>query len=202
MRNFKYLTFTLSLLCTPVLFAAEQTSKKELVASVGNLCEHVGTYQKNTKGDKNFCEFKPIFSLALDYPIHAQYSLYPQVSISLPKKSRDKNISKLTYSTLINLVYRPHSFPLSYMLGTGIFFTRLSGNGGKATLNNGVDIEEFQLPGKVMTASNMIVNFGLNYKFKPNISGEIYSYFFNLDNAEDRSYSLGLNFNYHFGEIL
>jgi hypothetical protein len=176
------------------------TLTNDLTFSLGNLCEYIGKIQTDDKGSTNACSFLPTFATALDMKMTNDWILSPQIGATLPKSGRDENINRMTLFTLINLKYRTSYINL--IAGTGLYFTRISGNGGEEVLNNGNSTESFPLPKEAIWSRNLIVNLGAGLEFNRMWSGEVYTYIFNIEDSKERAISLGLTLSYHFGEVL
>lgn len=194
MKKLKYLIFLL-LVSSSSLFAST-----DLNVSLGNLCEYVGQIQTDEEGGKNFCSFLPSLSSSLDYQFMPGFILSPQLGATLPKSGRDENIKRMTMYALLNAKYKTHY--VNFITGLGLYFTRISGPGGEALLNNGNSTDSFPLPKEAVYTRNFIVNLGLGFDFTKEWSAEAYTYIFNTLKSEDRAFSLGLSATYHFGEVL
>ena len=192
----KKIYLTIALLClTSASFAAT-----DLTFSLGNLCEYVGEFQTDEKGDKNVCSFTPYIASSMDVSVADGFFVSPQLAFSLPQKGTDENIKRMTIAALINAKYKnPY---VNVIGGLGLFFTRIWGPGGEVELNNGTTIDSFPLPEEAVYTRNFILNLGLEKDFTTSWSGEIRTYIFNIASSEDRALSVGVHATYHFGEIL
>lgn len=201
---FKHSVFVIFLALTSLnLMAAsspQSNNTSDLTVSLGNLCEYIGKIQTDEKGSTNLCSFMPTLSSSIDYFVYPELALSPQIGATLPKSGRDENISRMTMFVLMNLKYKA-SF-MNFIVGTGLYFTRVSGEGGEAILNNGNSTESFPLPKDAVYSRNIILNLGGSYDFNKEWSGELYTYVFNLESSEDRAFSVGAALTYHFGEVL
>lgn len=203
---FKYLSVFLFYFyqVTPGL-SAETTQANKLTnisISLGNLCQYIGKYQTNTKGDKNICDFRPHVGINYDHKLKHGLALYPQFHLNLPQNSRDKSTLKFNFVTLLNATFSPHEkFPLAYIAGGGLYFTNFIGKGGNVTLNNGQTQESFPRPKEYRVSYQTVINLGLNYSFHKKWSAETFVYTFNLFESTKRAFSAGLNINYHLGKI-
>jgi len=202
--TFKHSVLTILLALSSYTTEAAPKSKSrlnnDLMLSVGNLCEYIGKIQTDDKGSTNVCSFMPSISSSLDYYLTPEFALSPQIGATLPKSGRDENITRMTMFALMNVKYKT-SF-MNFIVGTGLYFTRVSGNGGEAILNNGNSTESFPLPKDAVYSRNLILNLGGSYDFNREWSGEIYTYIFNLESSVDRAFSAGIALSYHFGEVL
>lgn len=211
MNKIKYPTTKISIFFITLLllaFNANAAPKKttsladttDLNVSLGNLCEYIGTYQTDDEGTKNLCSFLPTLSTSLDYYLTNKLALSPQIGLTMPKSGTDENIKRMTMFALLNIKYRTNYVNL--IGGTGFYFTRISGPGGEAELNNGSGTDSFPLPEGAVYTRNVILNLGLGLDFTKEWSGELYTYVFNPLKSEDRAFSLGVTISYHFGEVL
>lgn len=194
MKKLKYLTLLLALSTTSA-FATTNFN-----VSLGNLCEYVGEIQTDENGGKNFCSFLPSLSGSLDYFLTPEFALSPQIGATLPKSGRDENVKRMTMYTLLNSKFK--TTYVNFTAGAGLYFTRISGPGGEALLNNGNGTDSFPLPKDAVYARNFIVNLGFGVDFTKEWSAELYTYVFNALKSEDRAFSLGFSATYHFGEVL
>ncbi len=174
----------------------------ESTISIGNLNEYIRKIQTNENGDLNTISFNPY----LDYKLNLSFEEYLKNTLfnlefgaTLPRSDKDANTSRMKFFSLINFLYRPNSHFVG--LGTGLFFTRISGNGGEETLNNGSGTSSFPLPDKTVISRNMIVNFFYGYQFISNFNLELQVLGFNITNKEDRAFSVGTSIAYRLGEL-
>ena len=203
MNKIKYPTKRIVILSTLLAFAfsnVTQANSSDLNLSLGNLCEFIGTYQTDEEGSKNKCSFLPTLSGSLDYYLTNKLALSPQIGLTMPKSGRDENIKRMTLFALANMKFRTNYVNL--IGGAGFYFTRISGPGGSAELNNGSSTDSFPLPEEAVYSRNFILNLGLGLDFSKEWSGEVYTYVFNALKSEDRAFSVGATVSYHFGEVL
>lgn len=181
---------------------ASETSSyvTDLNVSLGNLCEFIGQYQKDETGKKNTCTFLPLLSTGYGVVLNEDWTIRPELSASFPQSGRDPNVKRMVISTLLNAEYK--TTYLDLVAGTGLFFTRISGPGGEALLNNGNSQDSFPLPSEAVYTRNLVLNLGANYNFNKDWSSGLYTHIFNLLDSVDRTYSLGIKFTYHFGDVI
>lgn len=194
--------FLLTGFFSPKIYAATNSSPRadDLSLSFGNLCEFIGKIQKDGTGKKNTCDFLPVLALGYNYFLTDNFALAPQFSSTLPKAGRDKNIKRMALIGTLNGKYKTGS--VDFIFGAGFFVTRIWGPGGDEILDNGDSSDSFPLPKEAIYSRNFIAHFGIGTHFTNEISSEIYTYIFNSFKKEERSFSLGLNFSYHFGDVL
>ncbi len=210
MNKIKYPTLRLCVVTFLVIFTSlpaysakpsASSGSNDLYASLGNLCEYIGKIQTDDVGGKNFCSFMPVASMSYDYFLNqSDFALSPQIGASFPKSGRDQNINRMTLFALMNSKYRTQYVDL--IGGIGLYFTRIWGPGGEATLNNGNSSDSFPLPKDPVYTRNVIINLGVSAEMTKEVSAELYTYVFNINEKEDRAFSAGLNLSYHFGEVL
>ena len=197
MKNILYLTITVYLLTTIVFLPT--AFGYDFTFSVGNLCEYVGKIQTDDSGSTNFCQFKPYLAASYDYALTDSLLISPELATTLPGHGRDENISKLSFYTLINTKYKLSVF--HFIGGLGLYFTKISGNGGSETLNNGNSTVNFSIPEKTIFTRNFIMNLGAGWDFDPKWNTDLHLLVFNLTSSEDRAYTIALNLTYHYGEF-
>ncbi|MBY0412514.1 MAG: transporter [Bdellovibrionales bacterium] len=195
--------FIVVTLCASSAHAAVKSvssQKNDFSISLGNLCEYIGKMQTDENGGANVCSFLPSLAGNFDYFFTPSFALSPQIGATLPKSGRDENITRMTMFVLLNAKYKMTYANL--IVGTGIYFTRVSGSGGEETLNNGNSTESFPLPKESVYSRNIIFNLGTSMDFNPNWSAELYTYIFNIEDSKERAFSAGISLSYHFGAIL
>jgi hypothetical protein len=201
MKILKYRTISL-FFCALFILALpiKQAMAYDFALSVGNLCEYIGKIQTDESGSTNTCSFNPYIASSVDFPmVNEQFMLSPEVGFSFPKSGRDEKISKMSLFILGNAKYK---FSLFHIIaGAGLFFTRISGEGGSQTLNNGNSTIDFPMPDSTIYSRNFIFNLGLGTNFNQEWSADIHTYIFNLLTSEDRAFSIAINGTYHFGEF-
>jgi hypothetical protein len=178
------------------------TMATESTISIGNLNEYIRKIQTNENGDLNTFSFTPYLDYKLNFSLdeylkNTFFNL--ELGTTLPKSDKDPNTSRIKFFSLANFLYRPNSHFVG--LGAGLFFTRISGNGGEETLNNGSTTSSFPLPDKAVISRNMIVNFFYGYQFKSNINLEMQVLGFNITTKEERAFSIGTSIAYRLGEL-
>lgn len=198
-RNKTYLTILLCLFCVHRAYAYD------FIFGLGNLSEHLSVLQ-DENGVKSPLYFNPYFDAKIDYDISEVFSknikgvyLSPELGFTLPKSDPDPNTHNMKIFGLINFKYK---FEHAYLLiGGGLFITRVWGDLGEEELNNGTSTTAFPLPDRTTYSRNAIINYGIGYHFDNHLNLELHSFIFNVESSEDRSFSVGLNASYHFGEF-
>lgn len=201
----KILNYPSVLISLFLLFALASLGRSQAFAydanlSVGNLCEYIGRIQTDDKGSTNVCSFRPYLGGAVDYLFFDdQLILSPEITLSIPKSNRDSKITKTNLVLLANAKYKVSI--VHFVLGTGLFITRIAGDGGTETLKNGNSTDDFPVPEGSAFTRNFIINAGFGVDFNQKWSADLHTYIFNLTKSEDRSFSLALSGTYHFGEF-
>jgi hypothetical protein len=171
----------------------------DLYAGIGNLSEYIGKVQTDDVGTLSGLTFNPYFKTSIDAKLNQNYFVESEIGLTLPKTNGDAYTHHWSFLLLLNGKYKIDKFSLT--LGSGLFFTRISGNGGEETLNNGNGTTSFPLPEKSVLAKNMIVNLSGKYDFYEQFQFELQTFIFNLTNSKSRAFSLATNITYQFGEI-
>jgi hypothetical protein len=197
MKNLKYPTIMLFFFY--LIAFVPKVHAYDVTLSLGNLCEYVDKIQVDENGGKNFCEFNPYLASSIDFTLGQNVLISPEIGLSFPKKGRDENISKMTFFGLAHAKYKFTYVHLS--AGAGLFFTRISANGGEEDLNNGNSSSSFPLPEGAVYSRNFIVNLGMGADFNKDWSADLHTYIFNIIKSEDRALSIAINGTYHFGEF-
>ena len=171
----------------------------DVTFSLGNLCEYVGKIQTDDSGSTNVCQFKPYLAASYDYSLSDSWLISPELGTTFPGHGRDEKISKLSFYTMLNSKYKFSQFHL--VGGLGLFFTKISADGGTETLNNGSSTVEFSLPEKTIYTRNFVMNLGAGWDINPKWNTDVHILIFNLMTSEDRAYTIALNLTYHYGEF-
>lgn len=196
MKTLKYPILFIGLMA--LLFSTKAMSY-DLTASVGNLCEYVGKIQTDEDGSTNICSFNPYIASSLDFEMKKSFLISPEIGITMPRSGRENGISKMSLFTLANIKYLTTSY--HFIGGLGLFFTRISGNGGSADLNNGTGVTSFPMPDSAVYTRNFIINLGAGTDFNKEWGADIHTYIFNALTSIDRAFSIAINGVYHFGEF-
>ena len=181
------------------LLLFKPASAYDINLSLGNLCEYIGKIQTDDSGSTNLCSFNPYLASSVDFAVTDQFLVSPEAGLSFPQSGRDENIKKMSLFALANAKYKFSEF--HFIAGAGLFFTRISSEGGTEELNNGTSTSSFFLPDSTIYGRNFIVNLGLGANFAKEWSVDLHTYIFNLTTSEDRAFSLAINGSYHFGEF-
>ena len=173
-----------------------------LSLGLGNLTQFVQSIQTENNGSElNIWDTNLYLEVNLELKSdkYKNWGLYPQFGLLFPQSGRHDKINKLSLFTLLNLGYLWKDF--TFRLGVGLFFTRISSDGGTQELNNGGEISTFYLPEKTSTARNLITNLGLEYRLHRLWSTRFEFIGYNLEDSADRALSYTISFHYHFGNI-
>ncbi len=173
-----------------------------LSLGLGNLTQFVQDIQTENNGSElNIWDTNLYLEVNLELKSdkYKNWGLYPQFGLLFPQSGRHDKINKLSLFTLLNLGYLWKDF--TFRLGMGLFFTRISSDGGTQELNNGGEISTFYLPEKTSTARNLITNLGLEHRLHRLWSTRFEFIGYNLEDSADRALSYTISFHYHFGNI-
>ncbi len=192
--SFRYPTLLIG-----IILQFNSYAKYDFIGSFGNLNEFVGKIQTDDQGTVNVFSVNPVLNLAVEFEYSPNFIYSPLIGFNFPKSDRDENTSRFNFYALMNLKYKFSDFYL--LSGLGIYYTSISGPGGDESLNNGNSVDSFPLPDHTEFARNLIVNLGLGYQFNPEIDFLLHTYIFNIEDKDQRAFSIGTNLNYHFGEF-
>lgn len=179
------------------LFASTQDF--DIYAGLGNLTEFPGTVQTDDQGGTNSFSFSPSLHIGIKYDIYKQFSLNPELILTLPEKGRDPLISKFKYFTLFSAGYQYRDF--IFRLGVGFALQRISGEGGTQALDNGLDTSNFPMPEESSQSSNFLTLLGVEYYIINQLSVRTEAYIYNIEEDLGRAYTYNLSFLYHFGDL-
>lgn len=166
---------------------------------IGNLSEYIRKFQTDDNGTLSLVNFNPYLKAEYDYNLTEKFSFSPVITLMLPKNNGDSKTTHWSFYTTANAQYKLNNFLLSS--GLGFYFTRISSDGGTEILNNGTAQTSFPLPDDPVISRNFIFTISGMYKMNPEWSIELNTLIFNLLNNDDRAFSVGINCNYHFGDI-
>jgi opacity protein-like surface antigen len=172
----------------------------DISLGIGNLTQFVNKLQTNESGSKNIITFLPYIQLSGKIPFTERFSFIPEFTLTIPKKSNDDLITRLTYIVIGNVAYDWRRF--TFLAGMGLSFTRLTADGGYKELNNGNGYDYFPVPKGTRTSSNIIFHLGTSYEFRKNMSAKVGLHFYNLEDSDERAVSYTIGLTYHFGDMI
>jgi hypothetical protein len=181
----------------PVAYSAK--SEFDLYAGLGNLSEFPGTIQTDDQGTTNSFSLIPTLQVGIKYDVWGNFSLNPELILTLPRKGRDPLISKFNYFTLLSAAYNYHDF--LFRFGLGLSLQRISGEGGTQALNNGLGTDEFPMPETSSVSQNLITLLGVEYFIVDQVSVRTDVFAYNIEDNLNRAVSYNLSFMYHFGDL-
>ncbi len=165
----------------------------------GNYCEQIGKVQVNEKGSKNICTFRPYLSLDLFFKNSWNFHYGILSGTSLPQSPKDELTHRMTmhFMPAMRIYYEDFYFQSAL----GIQTTRIWGDGGEVTLNNGNTTQSFNAPNKSVLANNYALSIGVGYSLFEDFSLSSDLFTLDLFDADKRNYSLLILGKYHFGEL-
>ncbi len=191
----KYFTFFLAILLSLQSFASS-VEVKTVFFSIGGFANESGRVQIDDQGTQNSLNLSPFLQTGFIWHYSPQISLNPSFALGLPEEGRDPNISKQFY-----FLHFPASYvtgPLSIQIGTGLFFTSISGEGGTEELDNGLSTTLFPLPKSSVASVNIISSIGLEIQLVSQLSLSASTFIFNITDDLSRTINYMVNFSYHY----
>lgn len=164
------------------------------------LNQDIRKIQTDENGSLNTFRPKPFLSGELVFDVYENFSWQPSLGLGFPHSGRDPNIKRWSSFIFLPAGYQLDQF--TFLLGPGIFFTRLSSKGGRAELDNGVGTDSFFLPEVSSTSVNVIWDLAVRYQFHPQISARADVFVTQLMSSERRSFSTSFSVHYMFGDLL
>lgn len=190
------------LLLTLSLWLPWSTTKArtfDFYLGVGNLSQFSGQVQTDDQGTTQFFSFKPTFSAGINYQFYRNFTVTPELTLTLPETGRDPNISKWQYFVTATGGYQLYDW--NFRAGLGLALQRISGDGGYQTLSNGTTTTDFPLPESASVSRNVITTLGVQYAFLSNWSARFDALIYNLESGQNRNFSHTLTVIYHFGDL-
>jgi hypothetical protein len=168
---------------------------------VGVMNQTPGRYQTQASGEKSSMNNRMMLETGLVYELDEDWSILSDIGMLWPGGSDENFISKQVYYLNGHLGYALNeSFLLR--LGFGLYYTRLSGDGGTTPIRNGTGFTDFYVPEESSIAQNATVNVAGEYFFNPDYSLKAEVFLFNLTNSLNRTYNVALSVRYHLGDSL
>ncbi len=175
--------------------------RNDFAFGIGNLSQFINKIQDDDSGGKRFLDIEPVFLFYDNYFFKEKFIISTDLGFTIPKSGRDENIRRFTFYTNLLLGY-PLYFQKHQKLilkgGLGLYFTKLSADGGSQSLGNGTDTIDFPLPNGSSTSQNLVTVLGTEYYFGRDFSLRFDTLTYNLGDSEARAFSLFLSANYHF----
>lgn len=189
--------------------AALASSLKDVHIGLGNLTQFPGTIQTTLEGETNGFEFSPYLQMGLRFQLiksTPNLTLLTELILA-PQETRDPNISKFTFMTLLSAAYAfndieiigiDYKIPwIDFKLGTGLSVTKISGDGGTQMLNNGASTDSFPLPFVPSFTKNIIITSGIEIAPIKSFSIKSDIHIYNIHESESRATSYIISAHYH-----
>lgn len=175
------------------------TKTHDLGIGLGNYCEQIKRVQTDDKGSKNICTFRPFLSTEffLQAAENFHYGLF--LGSSFPQSAKDDFTHRMVL--LISPTLRYYYEYFHFQVSLGLQVTRIWGDGGEVTLNNGNTTQTFNLPNESRFARNTVGSLGVGYSLFDNFTLNSDLYLIEALDSDKRAFSLLLQMKYHFGEI-
>lgn len=165
----------------------------------GSLTNFVGKVQTNKQGDTRKFEFSPYINGTLRWFFYDKFSFIPEIGCGFPESGEDERISRFHYETLLHLGYSYND--LTFTLGAGLSFTRLTSDGSEVTLDNGLGTSTFYMPEATGTSRNFVQTLGVDYNIYQGWGAQGKMIFYNITDEKKKAWSYFLGVNYFFGPL-
>ena len=188
----------LTILITLMLFPSRSRatySFGKLGFGVGVLNPHMNEMRKGIADETESTNLHPYLTAQLPFHFPYSLSLVGHVALGIPQSSDDEDTSKSHHFANLYLQYNWKQ--LNVFAGPGLLFTRISGEGGTVTLNNGNSTSNFFRPSSTSMASNTTMNLGINWNPITEVSGSFQAMWTNPTVKLRRSLSLALSLFFH-----
>lgn len=168
---------------------------------LGVMNQTPGRYQTEVGGDKSSMENRVTLETGVVYDFDQDWSLLADFGLLWPGGTEEDYISKQVYYLNLHGGYALNTDWL-LRLGTGFYFTRISGDGGTVSIRNGNGFTDFFVPEQSSISQNLTVNIATEYFIDQDYSlkGEVF--LFNPTDSRNRTYNIALTFRYHLGDSL
>lgn len=199
----------LTLLFSPIIFAVKipersgvnvlSSKESDWAIGLGNYCEQIDRVQTDDKGTKNICTFRPFLSteMFLKGGETFHYGLF--LGGSFPQSPKDDLTHRMV--VLISPTVRIYYDYFHFQTTLGMQVTRIWGDGGEVTLNNGNSTQTFNVPDQSRFSYNMVLSLGVGYSLFDSFTLNSDLYVIEARDSDKRAFSLLLQMKYHFGEI-
>ncbi len=175
------------------------TKSHDLAFGIGNFCEQIQRVQTDDKGSKNICTYRPFLSTEIFFQAVDSFHYGLFLGSSLPQSAKDDFTHRMVMLATPGIRYYYDFFHFQLLLG--IQFTRIWGDGGEVTLNNGNSTQTFNVPNESRFAANTVASVGFGYNLFDTLTLNSDLYVIEALESDKRAFSLLLQMKYHFGEL-
>lgn len=181
------------------------TPNARALVGVGHMTKYLGAYTDDTKGGhESLLSPWPYLSVHEYFNVSGKFFFIPEFGVTLKKSSYgDKEASNANggEASKRQLIFILANF--SYMagngthlrFGAGIFMTKISGDGGEVTRNNGASTATYFLPSESITSYNSTLNLGIEQFIMPKIAVKLETYAWNILDSTSRRFNFALALN-------
>ena len=166
----------------------------------GSFTENVGKVQVDIDGNTEKFDFNPFFRFTGQRDFYYNHKLLVEAGTSLPRGSRDSDVTRLNYWLSFLFKYNGNSFFKPHY-GVGFFFTRLSMDGKPQQSYNANVATEYQTPDGAVYAGNNVVILGADMDISKEYYFNIQAMALNVEDKVERSFNYFLSLNYNFGSF-
>jgi len=192
--------FTIALVCLCFFISHRAFSNyKDFSLGLGFISEHSGLYRTETSGKRN--KFEPRVmaeaQMVLDYPDYGLV-IIPRAALQFPEGTEESSVSKIAGHIGVGAgMYLIDGIILQ--LGSSLYFTRFSAEGGTSELPNGGGTTNFPLPEEPKTVTNITADIAVEFKLTSHFAIKTQAMIFNPFNSRNKSLTYSIMFNYYFG---
>lgn len=165
----------------------------------GLMNQSPGRYQTTVAGEKSSFNNRLALETGLVYDLYEDWSLHGDFGLLWPGGNDETFISKQVYYLNGHIGYEVAS-DWFLRAGAGLYFTRISGDGGTASIRNGTGFTNFPIPEETSTSRNATLNLAGEYFFDPEYSVKLETFLFNATSSRNRTYNVALTLRYHLGD--
>ena len=177
------------------------------LVGVGSMSPFLGKYTNSTEGDtESVLSIWPYISLHEYFNIRDNIFFIPDVGITLNNSSYGE-IDALNgngdEASSRQMIFGLANFSLMIASGThfrfggGVFITKISGQGGAVTRNNGSGTSTHFLPDETVSSYNSTLNLGIETFVAPRVAVKIETYTWNVLSSSSLRFNFALAFNYY-----
>ena len=165
----------------------------------GLMNQSPGRYQTDVGGDQSSFNNRLTIETGLVYDLYEDWTLHGDFGLLWPGGNDETFISKQVYYLNGHIGYEVAK-DWFIRTGGGFYFTRISGDGGTASIRNGNGFTDFPIPEETSTSRNTTFNLAGEYFFDPEYSVKLEGFLFNITSSRNRTYNVALTIRYHLGD--
>ena len=158
----------------------------------GTWLENYAQVRATRDDDTNGFEITPFVSASVAYKLATQHEIIPELGYVIQQSSNEVN--KNLFFIRADYAYQMKDW-LKLRAGSSFMMLMQSGSGAEDTLNNGNTTDTYFVPNENRTSYNQTIDLGAEF-IQKELSARVQLYTYAPLDAERRSYTISLSFNY------